>query len=118
MHMDRPGIVKPFINGLVSLDETLGTSGSYPLVSNPANTSAAGLKGVDAFMVEFGAYDRAVLDVLFNKNVPTTPAGYFYGQSRLPTEIPSSDAEVDAQFEDVPDDTPYPTYLIGAGSTY
>jgi hypothetical protein len=39
--------------------------------------------GVDAFLVEFGAVDRAVLDVLFDRNLPTTPAGYVYG-GRLP----------------------------------
>lgn len=118
MHMDRPGIVKPFINGLTTLDETLGQPGSYPLVSNPANIRADGLGGVDAFLVDFGAIDRAVLDVLFNVNLPTEPAGYVYGQARLPMEIPSSDADVEAQFEDVPADTWNPTYALGSGSTY
>jgi beta-glucosidase len=118
MHFDRPGIVRPFVSGLTSLNETLGVPGSYPLVSNPANTRADGLGGVDAFLVEFGAFDRAVLDVLFNKNRPATPAGYVYGSSRLPMEIPSTDAEVNAQYEDVPADTPNPTYALGAGSTY
>ncbi len=118
VHYDRPGIVKPFVNGLVSLNETLGTAGSYPLVSNNANIRADGLGGVDVVMAEFGAYDRAVLDVLFNKHVPTTPANYVYGTARMPIETPSSDAEVDAQFEDVPADTANPTYVLGAGSTY
>ncbi|MDP1829031.1 MAG: glycoside hydrolase family 3 N-terminal domain-containing protein [Archangium sp.] len=118
MHMDRPGIVKPFVNGLTNLNELPGVEGSYPLVSDPANTRADGLGGVDAFLVEFGAHDRAVLDVLFNKNVPTTPAGYAYGQSRLPMEIPGTDQEVKDQFEDLPNDTKAPTYPLGAGSTY
>ncbi|MDP1918962.1 MAG: glycoside hydrolase family 3 N-terminal domain-containing protein [Myxococcales bacterium] len=118
VHFDRPGIVKPFVNGLVSLNETLGTPGSYPLVSDNTNIRTDGLGGVDVLVAEFGAFDRAVLDVLFNKNAPTTPANYVYGSSRLPIEVPSSDAEVDAQFEDMPADSANPTYLIGAGSTY
>ena len=40
MHMERPGIVKPFVDGLATLDETTGVPGSYPLVSNPANLRA------------------------------------------------------------------------------
>lgn len=117
MHMDRPGIVQPFISGLKSLDETSGVPGSYPTVSDPANLSATGLQGIDAFLVEFGAHDRALLDVLFNKNIPTSPAGYVYG-GRLPMEIPRSDSEVNAQYEDVPADTWNPTYALGAGLTY
>lgn len=118
MHMDRPGIARPFISGLTTLNETLGVPGSYPLVSNRENIRADGLGGVDAFLVEFGAYDRAVLDVVFNKNVPTAPTGYVYGSARLPIEIPGYDEEVDAQFEDLPNDTPNPTYALGSGSTY
>lgn len=115
MHMDRPAIVAPFVNGLATLDETPGVPGSYPLVSNPANEARSGLAGVDAFLVEFGAWDRAVLDVLFNVSAP---AGFAYGSAKLPIEIPSSDAEVSAQLEDLPSDTPHPTYFIGAGQTY
>ncbi len=118
MNMDRPGIVKPFINGLTSLSELAGQPGTYPSVSTASNIRADGLGGVDGFLVDFGAFDRALLDVLFNKNAPTVPAGYVYGSSRLPMEIPSSDAEVEAQYEDVPADTFAPTYALGAGSTY
>jgi len=121
MHFDRPGIVKPFVNGLKTLDETPGIPGSYPLVSNQANvnqtavtTSTATAKaGVDAFLVDFGAFDRALLDVLFNKN---PLANWTYGQARLPMEIPASDEDVEAQFEDLPADTWAPTYSLGAGS--
>jgi beta-glucosidase len=121
MHMDRPGIVKPFVNGLRTLDETPGEAGSYPLVSDQANvnqaivttTTASAHAGVDVFMVDFGAYDRAVLDFLFNKN---PIAGWTYGQARLPMEIPSSDEEVDAQYEDLPADSWSPTFTLGAGS--
>jgi beta-glucosidase len=121
MHMDRPGIVKPFIHGLRTLDETPDVPGSYPLVSDEANINPAivtasgpGAKaGVEAFLVEFGAYDRALLDFLFGAN---PIAGWRYGTARLPMEIPSSDAEVDAQFEDLPADSWNPTFGLGAGS--
>lgn len=116
LHMDRPGIVRPFVNGLTTLNETLGAPGSYPLVSSNSNIRNDGLGGVDALLVEFGAFDRAVLDVLFNKNVPTVPAGYAYGAARLPIEIPSSDEDVAMQFEDLPADSKLPTYALGAGS--
>jgi beta-glucosidase len=115
MGMGRPGIVRPFVNGLTTLDETPGVPGSYPLVSSAANIRVDGLGGVDAFLVEFGAYDRAVLDFLFDVNAPT---GFVYGTARLPLEIPSSDADVEAQFEDLPNDTWSPTYAVGAGMTY
>ena len=118
LHLDRPAIVKPFVNGLVTLDETFGAPGSYPLVSVESNIRADGLGGVDGLLVEFGAYDRAVLDVLFNRNIPTEPADYRYGLARLPIEIPASDVDVEFQFEDVPADTWNPTYALGAGSTY
>lgn len=118
MHMDRPGIVKPFVDGLTTLNETPGAPGSYPMVSVAENISPDARRGVDALLVEFGAIDRAVLDVVFNKHVPTTPQGYVYGLARLPMEIPSSDAEVGAQYEDLPGDTRTPTYAVGAGRTF
>jgi beta-glucosidase len=117
MHMDRPGIVQPFLSGLKNLNETSGVVGSYPLVSDPNNIDATGLHGVDGFVVEFGAYDRAVLDVLFNLNIPTSPTGYVYG-ARLPMEIPRSDSEVNEQYEDVPADTWNPSFGLGAGLAY
>jgi hypothetical protein len=117
MHMDRPSIVKPFISGLNTLDELPGDPGSYPLVSDEANIRADGLGGVDAFLVDFGAFDRAVLDVVFNLNVPTVPDGYRYGAT-LPVEIASSDLAIEEQFEDLPADTRNPTFALGAGSSY
>jgi len=121
MHMDRPGIVKPFVNGLKTLDETAGVPGSYPLISDQANvnqiaattSSATAKAGVEALVVEFGAFDRAVLDVLFAKN---PMAGWTYGQARLPMELPSSDEAVSAQYEDLPADSWAPTYALGSGS--
>ncbi|TNF27282.1 MAG: hypothetical protein EP329_19720 [Deltaproteobacteria bacterium] len=112
--LSSPAIVKPFIDGLASLDETLGEPGSYPTLHDE-NIRGDGRGGVDAFLVDFGAFDRAVLDVLFNVNVPD---GWTYGQARLPLEIPSSLAAVAAQLEDVPSDSANPTYDIGAGTTY
>ena len=133
MHLDRPGIVKPFINGLTSLNDSTVNRGTvtapdyYPLVSDEANINqvAAGAQvtnGVDAFIVEFGAFDRAVLDFIFNKNKPTYLAPgqtvFHYGTARLPIEIPSTDAAVAAQLEDVPADSVSPSYALGAGTTY
>lgn len=115
MHMDRPGIVEPFIKGLSTLDEKSGEPGSYPLVSDVSNHDPDGLSGVDAFLVEFGAYDRAVLDFLFNVN-PIDD--WDFGTGRLPMELPSSDEEVQKQYEDVPADTPNPTFMLGSGMTY
>jgi hypothetical protein len=116
--VSRPPIVRGFVQGLVSLDELSGVPGSYPSMSDEANIRQTGLTyppggGVDALLMEFGTVDRAVLDFVFNTNVPT---GVTYGAARLPMEIPSTDAEVKAQYEDLPDDTWSPTYRQGAGS--
>ena len=110
----RPGILRPFIVGLVSLNELAGQPGSYPSVSDEANINqTATFNGVDAVLADFGAWDRAVLDFVFNKNVPT---GFTYGSARLPIEIPSSDAAVRAQKEDLANDSWQPSYINGAGS--
>ncbi len=113
MHFDRPGIIKPFVDGLVNLNELPGVPGSYPLVSNPANTNPAANTGVDAVVVEFGAVDRAILDVLFNAH---PIEGFPYFRARLPMEIPSSDLSVEAQYEDQPADSWAAQYRLGAGS--
>jgi hypothetical protein len=114
MYMDRPGIVEPFIQGMATLDETLGEPGSYPLVSDVANHDPQGDAGVDAFLVDFGATDRALLDVLFDVN----HNGVEYLQARLPMELPSSDEAVEAQYEDLPADSLDPTFTIGSGRGY
>jgi beta-glucosidase len=121
VHLDRPAILKPWVNGLTTLDEVDG-AGSYPMVSKEANVNqtivtadkatAKAHVGVDTVLVEFGAYDRAVLDFVFNKS-PIT--GWTYGAARLPIELPSSDAAVDAQYEDVPSDSANPTFTLGSG---
>lgn len=113
MMMDRPGIVEPFVQGLLSLDEPSCTD-TYPLVHVVANHDPSGQSGVDAFMVDFGASDRALLDVLFDVN--EGDLGYL--EARLPMELPRSDAAVEAQYEDLPADTLLPTFSLGAGQGY
>jgi beta-glucosidase len=131
LYADRAAIVKGFVDGLKpeALNDVMdggtcvsykdyynGTSDDRALVANVENHDPAGNSGVDALFVDFGAYDRAVLDVLFNVNLPDGVDAYL--QARLPMEIPSTDAAVAAQFEDVPADSANPQYAIGAGSGY
>ncbi len=58
---------------------------------------------------EFGAYDDAVLDVVFGKFNPT---------AKLPFELPSSMEAVEKQFEDVPYDSENPLFPFGHGLSY
>ncbi len=78
MYAVRPGIVEGFIND------------------------------IDGFLIDFGATDEAILNLVFGD---ASPSG------KLPMEIPSSDAEVSASFEDVPNDTENPTFDFGDGMT-
>ncbi|WIX98535.1 glycoside hydrolase family 3 N-terminal domain-containing protein [Amycolatopsis mongoliensis] len=55
---------------------------------------------------EFGATDAAVLDVLFGRSTP---------DGRLPAELPSSTAAVEASREDVPNDSADPLFPAGHG---
>ena len=57
----------------------------------------------------FGVSDEAMLDVVFGKHNPV---------GKLPFELPSSMAEVEAQLEDVPDDTANPLFPYGWGLSY
>ncbi len=66
---------------------------------------------VDAAFLTFGASDRAVLDLVFSKD-GLKPTGV------LPFELPSSDTEVEAQLEDLQDDTDAPLYKAGHYLTY
>jgi beta-glucosidase len=61
---------------------------------------------VAALLVTFGASDRALLDVVTGRAAP---------RGRLPFELPSSMAAVDAQDPAVPDDSAAPLYPRGAG---
>ncbi len=61
---------------------------------------------VAAITADFGASDAAVLDVLFGDAVP---------RGRLPVELPSSMAAVEASRSDVPSDTADPLFGFGHG---
>ena len=60
-------------------------------------------------IVNFGAIDEAVLDVLF---------GNFHPGGKLPIEMPASMQSVNKQFEDVPYDSGDPLYPFGYGLNY
>ncbi len=62
-----------------------------------------------ALVGTFGVSDEAMLDVVFGKHNPV---------GKLPFELPSSMAEVEAQLEDVPDDTANPLFPYGWGLSY
>ena len=62
-----------------------------------------------AILANFGASDKAILDVLFGNHSP---------EGKLPFEIPSSVEAVNAQFEDVPYDSKNPLFPFGYGLTY
>jgi beta-glucosidase len=64
---------------------------------------------VRALIVEFGASDRAVLDVLTGKAAP---------HGKLPFELPSSMAAVEAQLPDTPHDSRAPLYPIHFGRSF
>ncbi len=79
MYLDRPAVIPEIANSVIGL---LG---------------------------EFGAYDDAVLDVVFGKFNPT---------AKLPFELPSSMNAVEKQFEDVPYDSENPLFPFGHGLSY
>jgi beta-glucosidase len=62
-----------------------------------------------AALGEFGVTDAALLEVLFGEAAPG---------GRLPMELPSSMAAVEASREDVPNDTPSPLFPAGYGLSY
>jgi len=62
-----------------------------------------------ALLVDFGASDDAVLDVIF---------GSFAPQGKLPVELPSSMEAVRQQKEDMPYDSKDPLFRFGFGLTY
>jgi beta-glucosidase len=74
-----------------------------PAVIPEINEACRGL------LVDFGASDEAVMDVIFGKSVPG---------GRMPFEIPSSMQAVRAQKEDMPYDSKNPLYPFGAGLSY
>ncbi len=64
---------------------------------------------VDALIVNFGASDDAFVKVLFGELEPL---------GKLPFELPSSMAAVEASCSDVPCDTENPTFAFGHGLRY
>jgi beta-glucosidase len=74
-----------------------------PAVLTEISQHAAALVG------DFGATDRALLDVLFGRAEP---------RGKLPFDLPSSMGEVAAQRPDVPFDMPNPLYRFGHGLSY
>ena len=64
---------------------------------------------VGALLANFGASDRALLDVVTGKAKP---------EGRLPFELPSSMQEVEVQASDLPHDTARPLYKLGFGLSY
>ena len=74
-----------------------------PAVIPEIAENAAGL------LCDFGAFDDAVLDVIFGKFNPS---------GRLPFELPLSMEAVRNQMEDVPYDSELPLYEFGFGLTY
>ncbi|OIJ64000.1 glycoside hydrolase family 3 protein [Streptomyces mangrovisoli] len=59
-----------------------------------------------ALIADYGASDAALLDVVFGRATP---------EGRLPFELPSSMAAVEASRPDVPNDTENPLFPYGAG---
>lgn len=66
-------------------------------------------KNAKALIANFGATDRALLDVLFGKYKP---------EGHLPLEMPSSMEAVRNQKEDMPYDSKDPLYTFGFGLSY
>jgi len=62
-----------------------------------------------ALLADYGANDRAVLDVIFGKDSP---------QGKLPFELPSSMEAVRQQKPDLPHDSADPLYPFGFGLSY
>ena len=66
-------------------------------------------RGAAAVLVSFGCADKVLLDALFGEFSPT---------GRLPVDLPSSMAAVEASRTDVPRDTESPLYEVGCGLSY
>ncbi|WP_341976007.1 glycoside hydrolase family 3 C-terminal domain-containing protein [Microbacterium sp. LWO13-1.2] len=67
------------------------------------------LVAAHAVVANYGAHPRAVLDVLFGRDAP---------RGRLPFDLPSSMAAVEASRPDVPFDTADPRLRFGHGLSY
>ncbi len=95
------------LDSILTLEKTLPTIVDIymdrPAVIPRINAACKGL------LVDFGASDEAVLDVIFGKSRPL---------GHLPFEVPSSMEAVRMQQEDVPYDSRNPLYHFGAGLSY
>ncbi|GAB2965673.1 glycoside hydrolase family 3 protein [Streptomyces heilongjiangensis] len=118
-HEPRPGLFESFFHGgrldfpeerlkeILALLDTVRTIVvirlERPAVIPEISDRAA------ALLADYGADDRAVLDVLFGR---AEPGG------RLPFQLPRSMAEVAAGRPDVPQESPDPLYPFGHGLAY
>jgi len=102
-----------FRDGDKEFEEIKRISAAVPTVLTVALDRPAILTGVKdrvaALLANFGVSDAALLDVI---------TGVARPEGRLPFELPSSMAEVEAQRSAIPHDTAHPLYPIGfAGPT-
>ena len=98
---------------LAHLKELVATGKPVVADINPTGSSLVitpELKALpQAMILSFDPTDVAVLDVIFGRHNP---------KSKLPFEIPSSMGAVRAQKEDVPFDSPNPSFPFGFGLSY
>ena len=98
---------------LAHLKELVATGKPVVADINPTGSSLVitpELKALpQAMILSFDPTDAAVLDVVFGRHNP---------KSKLPFEIPSSMDAVRAQKEDVPFDSPDPSFPFGFGLSY
>ncbi len=102
-----------FRDGDKEFEEIKRITAAVPTILTVTLDRPAILSGVNdratALLANFGVSDAALLDVI---------TGAVQPQGRLPFELPSSMAEVEAQKSDVPHDTAHPLYRIGSGRRY
>jgi beta-glucosidase len=84
------------------------TTIAVPNLSRPLILDTV-LENSDAVLAAYGVSDEALLNVISGE---ASPAG------TLPFELPSSAEEVEAQYEDVPNDTANPLFEYGFGLGY
>ncbi|GAA1724728.1 glycoside hydrolase family 3 N-terminal domain-containing protein [Isoptericola hypogeus] len=93
---------------LVAAHEAGATTIASPQLSRPLILGNV-LENADAVLANYGVSDDVLLRTVLGKAAPG---------GELPFELPSSMAEVEAQLEDVPDDTANPLFEAGFGLSY